>query len=214
MSAFALNLPAMRHGATYFLYDTPSYLMRFNVLGMPAGSVAATVVSAAVSAVVSAVVAAVVVAGAASVVATAAAVVAVVLESQSVAALQSLITSPLTTTLPEPQISPPPPTADRVAPASRRACPGRCREALSKLVVRQPAAGEPPRAPLYHMELNHWIEFVDKDHARYHAYYLTVSGAMGRDVPPRIVAAGQSFDTMERLNGKWLLKTRDVAAKD
>ncbi len=35
-------VPAMRHGATYFLYDTPSYLMRFNVLGMPAGSVAAT----------------------------------------------------------------------------------------------------------------------------------------------------------------------------
>ena len=59
-----------------------------------------------------------------------------------------------------------------------------------------------------------WIEFADKDHARYQAYYLTVSGAMGRDVPPRIVAAGQSFDTMERLNGKWLLKTRDVAAKD
>ena len=88
------------------------------------------------------------------------------------------------------------------------------REALSKLVVRPPAAGEPPRAPLYHMELNHWIEFVDKDHARYHAYYLTVSGAMGREMPPRIVAAGQSFDTMERLNGKWLLKTRDVAAKD
>ena len=78
-------------------------------------------------------------------------------------------------------------------------------EALSKLVV---------RPPLYHMELNHWIEFVDKDHARYHAYYLTVSGAMGRDVAPRIVAAGQSFDVMERVKGKWLLTTRDVAAKD
>ena len=88
------------------------------------------------------------------------------------------------------------------------------REALSKLVVRQPAAGEPARAPLYHMELNHWIEFVDKDHARYHAYYLTVSGAMGRDMPPRLVAAGQSLDAMERVKGKWLLTTRDVAAKD
>ena len=88
------------------------------------------------------------------------------------------------------------------------------REALSKLVVRQPAAGEPPRAPLYHMELNHMIEFLDKDHARYHAYYLTVSGAMGRDMPPRIVAAGQSLDAMERVKGKWLLTTRDVAAKD
>ena len=88
------------------------------------------------------------------------------------------------------------------------------REALSKLVVRQPAAGEPARAPLYHMELNHWIEFMDKDHARYHAYYLTVAGALGRETPPRLVAAGQSFDEMERVNGKWLLKTRDVAAKD
>ena len=88
------------------------------------------------------------------------------------------------------------------------------REALAKLVVRQPAAGEPARAPLYHMELNHWIEFVDKDHARYHAYYLTVSGALGRDVAPRIVAAGQSLDTMERVKGKWLLTTRDVVAKD
>ena len=88
------------------------------------------------------------------------------------------------------------------------------REALSKLVVRQPAAGEPPRAPLYHMELNHWIEFVDKDHAQYHAYYLTVSGAMGREVPPRIVAAGQSLDAMQRVSGKWLLKTRNVSAKD
>ena len=36
----------MLHGATRLLYDTPSYLMRFNVLGMPAGSVAATRVRA------------------------------------------------------------------------------------------------------------------------------------------------------------------------
>ena len=103
-------------------------------------------------------------------------------------------------------------TTDGQFGTGERATKGR--EALSKLVVRQAAAGEPARAPLYHMELNHWIEFADKDHARYHAYYLTVSGAMGREVPPRIVAAGQSFDTMERINGKWLLKTRDVAAKD
>ena len=68
-------------------------------------------------------------------------------------------------------------TTDGQFGAGERATKGR--EALSKLVVRQPAAGEPARPPLYHMELNHWIEFVDKDHARYHAYYLTVSGAMG-----------------------------------
>jgi len=88
------------------------------------------------------------------------------------------------------------------------------REALSKLVVRQPAAGAPARAPLYHMELNHWIEFVDKDHVRYHAYYLTVSGALGQETPARIVAAGQSLDTMERVSGKWLIKVRDVSVKE
>jgi hypothetical protein len=89
------------------------------------------------------------------------------------------------------------------------------REALSKLVVQRPAAANaPPRPPLYHMELNHWIEFMDKDHVRYHAYYLTVSGATGQETPARIVAAGQSLDTMERVNGKWLIKVRDVSAKD
>lgn len=87
-------------------------------------------------------------------------------------------------------------------------------DALAKLVVRQPAAGAAARPPLYHMELNHWIEFVSKDRVRYHAYYLTVSGAMGQETPARIVAAGQSLDTMERVNGKWLIQTRDVAAKD
>ena len=40
------TIPAHRHGATYYLYDTPSYLMRFNVLGMPAGAVAASRVRA------------------------------------------------------------------------------------------------------------------------------------------------------------------------
>jgi len=94
------------------------------------------------------------------------------------------------------------------------ATPTKGRDALSKLVVQRPAAGAPARPPLYHMELNHWIEFADKDHVRYHAYYLTVSGALGQETPSRIVAAGQSLDTMERVNGKWLIKTRDVAAKD
>src|SRR6185295_852952 len=57
------------------------------------------------------------------------------------------------------------------------------REALKKLadgVREQQAAAKAKgevRPPLYHMETNTWIEFVDKDHARYHAYYITVAGA-------------------------------------
>src|SRR2546428_1005031 len=48
------------------------------------------------------------------------------------------------------------------------------REALKKMVdglkEQQAAAkakGEPARPPMYHMETNTWIEFIDKDHARY-----------------------------------------------
>src|SRR5215510_15836945 len=73
------------------------------------------------------------------------------------------------------------------------------REALKKMVdalkeqeAAAKAKGEPARPPLYHMEANTWIEFIDKDHARYHAYYLTVTGAGGPNVPPRVADAGRS----------------------
>ncbi len=94
------------------------------------------------------------------------------------------------------------------------------REALKKMVdgVRDgqaaAAAKGEARPPLYHMTANSWIEFVDKDHARHHAYYLTVTGAGGQNAPPRIVAAGRSIDHLERVNGKWLIKLRDVAPRD
>jgi hypothetical protein len=94
------------------------------------------------------------------------------------------------------------------------------REALKKMVdalkdqaAAAKAKGE-TRPPLYHMEANSWIEFIDKDHARYHAYYLTVSGAGGANVPPRIAAAGRSVNHLERVNGKWLIKLRDVAPQN
>ena len=88
-------------------------------------------------------------------------------------------------------------------------------EALKKMVdALEPQPGAPVRAPLYHMETNTWIEFVDKDHARHHAYYITVSGAGPDNAQPRIVAAGRSVDHLERVNGKWLIKLRDVAPKD
>ena len=95
------------------------------------------------------------------------------------------------------------------------------REALKKMVdnlkataAAAEAKGEPKRPPLYHMETNSWIEFIDKDHARHHAYYLTVAGAAGANTPARIAAAGRSVDHLERVNGKWLIKLRDVAPAD
>jgi hypothetical protein len=95
------------------------------------------------------------------------------------------------------------------------------REALQKMVdgprEQQAAAkaqGTPARPPLYHMEANTWIEFIDKDHANYHAYYLTAAGAGGPNEPPRLAAAGRSVNHLERVNGKWLIKVRDVAPQD
>jgi len=95
------------------------------------------------------------------------------------------------------------------------------REALKKMVdgvkdqqAAAKAKGEAARPPMYHMEANTWIEFVDKDHARYHAYYLTAFGAGGPNEPARIAAAGRSVNQLERVNGKWLIKLRDVAPKD
>jgi hypothetical protein len=95
------------------------------------------------------------------------------------------------------------------------------REALKKMIggagEQQAAAkakGEPTRPPMYHMEANTWIEFIDKDHARYHAYYLTVFGAGGENVPPRVAAAGRSVNHLERVSGKWLITLRDVTPRD
>ena len=97
----------------------------------------------------------------------------------------------------------------------------RGREALKKMVdglretqAAAEAKGEPKRPPLYHMETNSWLEFIDKDHARHHAYYLTVAAAAGANTPARIAAAGRSVDHLERVNGKWLIKLRDVAPTD
>jgi hypothetical protein len=94
------------------------------------------------------------------------------------------------------------------------------REALKKMVdgtgqarAAAEAKGE-RRPPMYHMTANSWLEFVDKDHARHHAYYITVVAGAGESTPPRVAAAGRSVDHLERVNGKWLIKLRDVAPRD
>ena len=72
------------------------------------------------------------------------------------------------------------------------------------------AAAAPARPPLYHMHANHAITFIDKDHARFDAYYLTARAGGGQDQPPQLVAVGRSVDELVRLNGKWLIKVRNV----
>ena len=94
------------------------------------------------------------------------------------------------------------------------------RDALKKMVA-DVKKGRAERAakgekvpPMHHIITNPYIEFVDKDHARYHSYWMTVFGAVGQEVPPRVAAAGRGVDYLVRVNGKWLIQKRDVAPKD
>ena len=94
-------------------------------------------------------------------------------------------------------------------------------EALKKMIadLRQRTAdaeaksGE-KRPAMYHMSANSYLEFVDKDHARVEAYWMTVFGQAGPNVPVRVAAAGREVNELVRVNGQWLIKTRDVTPKD
>jgi hypothetical protein len=93
-------------------------------------------------------------------------------------------------------------------------------DALKKMIadLRQRAAdaeakGE-KRPAMYHMTANSYLEFTDRDHARMEAYWLTVFAANGPNVPLRVAAAGRDVDELVRVNGQWLIQTRDVAPKD
>jgi len=95
------------------------------------------------------------------------------------------------------------------------------REALKKMIndLRQRAAenesksGE-KRPAMYHVIANSYLEFLDKDHARLEAYWMPVFAAAGPKTPSRVAAAGREVDELVRLNGQWLIKTRDVAPTD
>ena len=70
--------------------------------------------------------------------------------------------------------------------------------------------GETP-APMYHMDMNKYVEFPAKDRARHHTYWQTVFGAVGRGGQVRVAAAGNAVDDLVKVNGKWLIKVRNVA---
>jgi hypothetical protein len=43
---------------------------------------------------------------------------------------------------------------------------------------------------------------------------MTVFAAAGPKTPSRVAAAGREVDELDRVNGQWLIKTRDVAPTD
>ena len=91
------------------------------------------------------------------------------------------------------------------------------RDALKKMIAgarERQAAATPKRPPMYHMTANHQIRFTDKDHARIDAYHITMVSAAGPETPARVAGVGRSIDELERVNGQWLIKARNVAPID
>ena len=75
------------------------------------------------------------------------------------------------------------------------------------------ARGE-PSGPMHHIITNSTLEFQDRDHARLNAYWMTVFEGAPGGATPRVAAAGRSVDELARVNGRWLIRARDVAPQD
>jgi 3-phenylpropionate/cinnamic acid dioxygenase small subunit len=77
----------------------------------------------------------------------------------------------------------------------------------------QQTKGAAPTPALYHVVANHTITFVDRDHARYDAYWMTMAASAGPETPARVAGVGRSVDMLVRQHGQWLIQSRDVAPK-
>lgn len=65
---------------------------------------------------------------------------------------------------------------------------------------------------MHHVMSNQNIEFVGPDHARVHYYWQTVfGGPAGQQPPPNVAAVGRGVDDVVRVNGKWLIQSRNVS---
>jgi uncharacterized protein (TIGR02246 family) len=84
------------------------------------------------------------------------------------------------------------------------------REALKKMILdaRQKFntadKGDKKAPRMYHVVTNPHIEFVDKDHARYYAYWMGALAAGGT------TSAGREVNELVKINGQWLISLRDV----
>jgi uncharacterized protein (TIGR02246 family) len=94
-------------------------------------------------------------------------------------------------------------------------------DALKKIVIdvekrrtEREAKGEPKSPAMHHVITNANVVFIDKDNARHYSYWMTVFAAGGQQTPPRVAAAGRSVDELVRVNGKWLIKSRNVSPQD
>ncbi len=73
------------------------------------------------------------------------------------------------------------------------------------------ARGEGKTPPIYHVIATHTVTFKDRDHARYDSYWMTVYGTTGPNAPVRVNSVGRAVDELVRVDGRWLIKTRNIS---
>lgn len=95
------------------------------------------------------------------------------------------------------------------------------RDALRKMVLdlkkgrdEREAKGESKPGPMHHIETNEHVEFTDRDHARLYYYWMTVFGGPPGTLSANVAAVGHGVDDLVRVDGKWLIKFRNVAPTD
>lgn len=69
-------------------------------------------------------------------------------------------------------------------------------------------------APLQHVIANSKLELISENEARFHSYWMTVAGSTGPGTTPNVLAAGRGVDHLVRIDGQWLIKSRDVAPEN
>lgn len=86
------------------------------------------------------------------------------------------------------------------------------RDALKAMVE---GFGEgPPDPAMYHVITNDHVEFVSENRARYHSYWMTMFAPAEQGGSPRVAAVGRGVDELVRVDGEWLIESRDVAPQD
>jgi hypothetical protein len=65
-------------------------------------------------------------------------------------------------------------------------------------------------AKLYHPIFNSHIEFRSKDHAHIDSYWFTALAEQPPNGAPKITLVGRCEDEVVRVDGKWLIKSRNV----
>lgn len=86
-------------------------------------------------------------------------------------------------------------------------------QGIADATARREAAGE-PSPPGYHIVSNATIEFTGVDEAQFSAYWMAVYAAAEPGQPPRVDSVGRERNDVVRVDGEWLIETRDTAPED